>query len=227
MFGLRSARLRLRSPASNVTVTLFPMVHLAEPAFYEMVFKEAYQQDAVLVEGVRSRVTTRITRVYRWIAGSKRLALAMQPKGPAQEMSRAQIIHADLSGEEFEFWWRKVSLFRRVSLYAAAPLYALYFRWRGTRSFLAKNLALDDLPSRDETLRWTPENATYTAALLTARDAKLVSHLRAFLDEPNTSPRTLAIVYGALHMRAVILELTRQRGFSAFESDWMPVFNTD
>lgn len=63
--GLRSARLTFRSTGSNVTVTLFPMVHLGEAAFYDAVHKDAGARDAMLVEGVRSPAVTRITRAYR------------------------------------------------------------------------------------------------------------------------------------------------------------------
>lgn len=220
--GLRSARLTFRSPTSNVVVTLFPMVHLGEAAFYHAVYRDACTHDAVLVEGVRSPVTARVTRSYRWIEGAKPIDLIVQPRLPAQ--SQATVIHADLSGDEFEQHWRKVPLYLRLPLYVAAPTYALYQRWFGSRGSLAKGHSLDDLPRRDETLSWTPEFASIDQAMLVERDKRLVEVMGDYLDAATSEPRRLAIVYGALHMRAVINELTRRRGFHCANSKWMLIF---
>jgi hypothetical protein len=221
--GLRSARLLFRSSTSSVTVTLFPMIHLGEAAFYEAVYRDAFAHDAVLVEGVRSRALRRMTRVYRWIADDKRIGLVVQPRYPRQADSRAEIIHADLSTDEFERHWRKVPLHIRWLGYVAAPVYGLYQRWFGSRASLAHGHALDDLPSRSETLSWTPEFASYDAAMVDKRDARLIELMGAYIESEPTASRRLAVVYGAGHMRAVIRELSR-RGFHCVDSEWMLIF---
>lgn len=220
--GLRSARLTFRS-ASSTVVTIFPMVHLGEAAFYDAVYRDAGAHDAMLVEGVRSPVVRRITRSYRWVEGARQIALVVQPRPPAQ--SRAAIIDADLSRDEFEQHWRNVPLHLRSFLYIAAPAYGLYHRWFGSRGALAKGHALDDLPSRDETLGWTPEFASVDEAIVAARDKRLVEIMGDYLDAARSEPRRLAIVYGAQHMRAVIKELTR-RGFHCADSAWMLIFSS-
>lgn len=225
--GLRSARLTFRSATSNVMITLFPMIHLGEAAFYETVYRDAYAHDAVLVEGVRSPVATRITRAYRWIEDAKEIGLVVQPRLSLQPNSQAAIIHADLSGDEFERHWRKVPLHLRLLIYMAAPTYALYHRWFGSRASLANGHALDDLPSRGETLRWTPEYASIDQVILAERDKRLVEVMGDYLDVATTEPRRLAVVYGAQHMRAVTKELTRNRGFHCMNSEWMLVFSLD
>ncbi len=219
--GLRSARLTFRNVDASITITLFPMIHLGEAGFYEAVYRDAFAHNAVLVEGVRSLAVKRITRVYRWIEGAEQIALVVQPRHPAH--SQATIIHADLSGDEFEQHWRKVPLHLRLMFYVAAPTYALYCRWFGSRALLAKGHALDDLPSREETLGWTPEYASFDEATLIARDKRLVEVMGDYIDAAPTEPRQLAIVYGALHMRAVIKELTR-RGFHCADSEWRLIF---
>jgi hypothetical protein len=83
---------------------------------------------------------------------------------------------------------------------------------------------LDDLPRRDETLRWTPEYASIAKAILAARDKRLVEVMCDYLDTASVEPRRLAIVYGAMHMRAVIKELTRRRGFHGVSSEWILIF---
>lgn len=135
------------------------------------------------------------------------------------------MIHADLAGEEFERHWRKVRLPMRLLIYAMAPLYALRPRWFGTRASIAKVHGLEDLTSRDETLRWSADYAAMGDALLLARDDRLLDVMGRYLDRKSATKRRLAIVYGAQHMRAVIRELSK-RGFQAVKSDWMTVFST-
>lgn len=149
--GLRSARLTFRSAGSNVVSTLFPMVHLGEKALYEAVHRDASAHDRILVEGVSSPMTERVTRAYRWIVPSRRIAIVVQPRFSARSLSQATVIHADLSGDEFEWHWRKVPLRLRLLIYVGGPIHALYHRWFGSRATLAKGYALDDLPSREET----------------------------------------------------------------------------
>lgn len=222
--GLRSARLTFRSSNSPVTVTLFPMVHLGGASYYDAVHKDAGAHDAMLVEGIRSPVATRITRAYRWIEGASRIGLVVQPRTPPQLRSHAAIIHADLPKDEFERHWRKVPLYLRLVLYAGAPLYALHCRWFGSRAKLAKALALDDLPSRAETLGWRPEYETIDEAIITARDQRLVAAMGDYLDRTPAEPRRLAIVYGAEHMRAVVKELVSKRNYRCVKSEWMLIF---
>src|SRR3569623_457268 len=95
--GVRSARARFTHPRGGPSVTLFPMVHIGEPAFYRTVFDDAYAHDIVLIEGLNSPITTRVTRSYRWLIGSDRIGLSLQPHGPKAGACNATIVDADLS----------------------------------------------------------------------------------------------------------------------------------
>jgi hypothetical protein len=222
-WALRTARLILASPRSDVRLTLFPMVHVGEPAFFQAVYDDAFAHDAVLVEGLRSPITRRVTRCYRWIEGSKGLNLGVQPPYPAQDACRARIIHADLSAEEFVEVWRKVPRWARAFVYIVAPAVGIWLRWFGSRHMLAKRLSLDDLPRRGEILNLSPETAALDRAILHARDARLIARISAQLDGTGSDVRRLAVVYGANHMRAVLRELTR-RGYHVERGDWLTVF---
>ncbi len=49
------AAIRAASIASSdhpMTVTLFPMVHIGEPEFYQQVYADAFAHDVVLYEGI-------------------------------------------------------------------------------------------------------------------------------------------------------------------------------
>ena len=132
MLGVRSARLTFAGRTSSARVTLFPMVHVGEPAFYEATYADALRHEVVLIEGVRSPITTRVTRSYRWLVGSQAMAgLVVQPRFPT-EGGRARIVHADLTAEEFAREWATVPLWLRATIYVLAPLIGLQRRWFST-----------------------------------------------------------------------------------------------
>lgn len=224
VLGLRAARLTFASKVSGKTVTLFPMVHIGVPEFYRQVYEDALAHDAVLVEGLRSPITTRITRSYRWIVGAKRLGLVVQPKLAETSDMRSSIIHADLSHEEFTREWRRLPFYVRIALYVAAPIYGIHQRWFGTVEGLARGHSIDDVLGRDEALRWTPALGGISGALLGARDARLIERLSEVLAAPIDEVRNVAVVYGGAHMRAVISELTRRRDYIAGDTQWLTVF---
>lgn len=224
-WGVRSARINLTSPGSAISVTLFPMVHVGEAEFYREVYDDAFVHDVALVEGVRSPITKRVTRSYRWFIGSKRLpGLILQPRSPEAGTVPARIIHADLSGEAFALVWAKVPLWLRGLFYVGAPLMGLWMRAFATRETIGKRLTMDDQPSQAELLSWNPEVAGLEAAILDARDAFLIERLEEVLDTPNRSARRVAVVYGARHVRAVLHALTGRRGFIAHHARWLTVF---
>jgi hypothetical protein len=224
-WGVRSARLSFRHPAGGKTVVLFPMIHVGEPSFYTAVYTDAFSQGAVLVEGVKSPITTRVTRSYRWIEGAKNIGLIVQPKYPSPEHCQAKIIQADLSAQEFTAVWREVPLWQRALIYVVAPLMGLDRRWFGSREKIAKGLSLEDAESQKELLNWSAETAFLDRAVLHARDERLIERLREQIADPSEAPASIAVVYGARHMRAVLRELTTVQGFACVGADWMMVFS--
>ncbi len=221
--GLRSARHRLVSPGSATSVTLFPMVHIAEQSFFDRVYADAFSHDVVLVEGVRSPVVRHLTASYRWIEYSD-LGLVVQPSYPSPETVSACIVHADLSEEEFHREWRNVPAWLRLAAYMTAPLMGMHGRFFASRASIASKLGLENKPSRDEILSWDPSFEALRHCILGARDARLIDRLRSQLDQSSPEIHRLAIVFGASHMRAVLAELG-QRNFVSVESDWQTVFS--
>lgn len=224
MFGLRAARHQFTHPTGQ-SVTLFPMVHVGERAFYSRVYEDACGHDVVLVEGVDSPVVKRLTRVYRWLDHS-RLGLVVQPRHPEAGQTSARMVHADLSAEEFHRHWRQIPLWLRMLLSAAVPVMALRMRRSATRDSIAARLALEDRRSPEEILRWSPARAAFDRCILHARDERLLACLDAQLDGTAAAGARVAVVYGAAHMRAV-LEALKRRGFRCVESSWMTVFHAD
>ena len=228
VFGVRSARISLTSTTRPVHVTLFPMLHVGEPQFYEAVYADALAHDVVLFEGVKSPVVTHITRSYRWLVGSKAMAgLVEQPKLTALSEYHAKLILADLTGPEFDELWRAVPLWTRLALYILAPIIGLARRWFGSRATLAKDVSIEDAPSLKELLMWDPETAGLSRAVLEARDERLIERLREQLDRRPAEHARVAIIYGAGHMRPLVRELTHRYGYYADHSEWLTIFTAD
>ncbi|MES0826784.1 hypothetical protein [Ruegeria sp. SCP11] len=219
ILGLRSARHVLRHSERDLSITLFPMVHLAEPDFYERVYSDAEDHDVVVLEGIDSPISRRLTRSYRWISLA-RLGLVVQEKFVGNDV---RTIHADLTATEFEELWRSGPRWERAAVEAGATVMGLWLRLTGTRTVLGRNLNTTDLPDRDTVMMWSERNAPLLDALLTARDAvlcRVVTDLLADGEQPNS----VAIIYGAGHMGALVHMLFRE-GFRPVESEWIQVFS--
>lgn len=223
MLGVRSARLKFASPTTPICVTIFPMVHVGETEFYREIYADAQSHDVIFLEGVHSPIATRITRSYRWLIGASGMAdLIVQPGFPATDTG-ARIVHADLSQGEFEAAWRGIPLWLRLAVYILAPAVGLQRRWRYSRERLAREMSCEDQPSLAELLTVSPETGALTRPILDARDERLIEHLRAELDAPRAQALNIAIVYGAMHMRAVVRELTKNRDFAVRGAEWRTV----
>jgi hypothetical protein len=223
ILGVRSARLHFKHPTNRIAVTLFPMIHIGEAQFYRTAYQDAFGHDVTLVEGVDSPISKRITRSYRWMLGSKTLDLVLQPRPPAD--AAARVVLADLSGPEFEVEWRKVPIWLRLTVYVAAALMGLWGRRNLTREYLAKHLSLEDAPTLKELTQPSPEMGALTHAILDARDIRLLERLREEIHQQGADRRSLAVVYGAQHIRAVIKELTGKQGYMPAQPEWMTVFS--
>jgi hypothetical protein len=199
------------------------MVHVGDERFYKETYDEAFSHDVVLVEGVRSSVSRNLTRSYRWLNFAK-LGLVRQPKTPPEESVTARIVRADLTTDEFQHEWRKVSLLLRAAFLFAAPLYGLHRRFFASRQRLARNMCLEDLQSADEILSWSPIFEPVNHSIIHARDKRLIECMAAELDSTNGAEKRIAVVYGARHMRAVLRELAR-RGFYCSDSSWRTIFS--
>ena len=198
------------------------MIHIGDQQFYEDAFRDAFSHDVALVEGVRSGIVRNLTRSYRWIALNK-LGLVRQPTTPDQYAVSARVVRADLTTEEFHREWRKIGILLRIFILFAAPLVGLYRRLVASRDSLARNMCLEDLETSDEILDWNPRFEAMYHSILHARDTRLVECVREELE--TNREETIAIVYGAAHMRSVIRELL-SCGFHCSQSRWHIVIAT-
>lgn len=62
-------------------------------------------------------------------------------------------------------------------------------------------------------------------ALLHSRDERLLHRLREQMAVDQGTGKTIAVVYGAGHIRAVVRELATRQGYMTGTSDWLTVFH--
>ena len=216
--GLRSARRSFRHTELGHEVTLYPMVHLGAPDFYEAVHADAATHDAVVVEGVKSPVSRRLTRAYRWVRPA-RLGLVLQPKFDAPG---CEIIHGDIAPEDFERLWRSGPLFERIAFEAGAGAFGLWGRVAATRASLGRHLNTTDLKSRNDIMDWSRRRAPLLDALHSARNAVLCETVGTLLSD-GPARRRIAVIFGAGHMTSLSRSLA-EAGCHPVESAWMTVF---
>ncbi len=223
MFGLRAARLAFHHPQTGVEVTIFPMVHIGERQFYKRAYKDAFEHDVVLYEGVRTRRSKLITASYRWL-NLERLGLVVQPSA-AEFEGPARSVHADIAPEELRALWQRMPLWLRALVAFGGPAFGMYGRFTASRDSIAKGMTKDLLRDPDDILDQGDEFEPLRDMISHARDRRLIETLTSELGAAAHSTR-IAIVYGAGHVAPVVRALTRQ-GFSTRPSEWMTIFSLD
>lgn len=221
-FGVRSAYWTLTSENSSPTIHIFPMVHIGDQTFYDTVFEKVSACDIILVEGVKSKTGSALSFSYRNVVRNKKLGLVLQPR-IQQSDTTGEIVHADVSGDEFDHEWSQLSLFSRMKLMLLLPMAGLYWRKYGSREKIAKSLHTEYAPSRRELLSEDLQWEEAKEVLLTWRDSHLLKKIDEQIDRHINSKKDIAIIYGALHMRAVIKYLIDVKGYRVRESEWVTV----
>ena len=221
-FGVRSAIIYLEAGKGAPRFTLFPMVHVAEAAFYEEIARRLEACDVVLCEGVKSPTASLLTASYRYFANQTRLGLVSQ-RSMKLDHIKDRLIHADVSGEAFEKQWSKLSVLYRMVLPLAAPAIGLYIRYFGTRKFIARHLSMNLRKSREDILK-SGDSEKVDDILLNWRDQRLLEVIeRERLKQENVD-LSIGILFGAAHMRSVIRYLMDSAGYRVIRAEWVRVF---
>lgn len=223
MFGLRSAALRLRHRRAPLQFLVIPMVHMANAGFYQQVTRMLLDVDIVVVEGLRGRsaISAALTATYR-VLGLRRVELVFDSV-PYRTLGK-QLIMPDMTADEFKGEWRKMPLWTRAAMW---PLLLCFtaVRMVTPRTRLLRQVIgceLNDLPSDlDEALADHPLSRT----LQVERDRRLVQALGALHDQRSGDNITIAVVYGAGHIPAVV-EYLVELGYVVRSADWLTAISS-
>lgn len=210
--GVRSAVLTLACRESPMRFRLFPMVHVGERSFYDQVTARLARCAVIVAEGAT--------------AGS----------APVQErMSRLrldglvdQLAALDLDALGIPVFWEyspqpPKTRAERIASTAADSASAVALRLLGRYGDPRTLPNLDETDDHDD--RW-PEGRVgrwMRDRVVDRRDDALKRRLTALHEEHRKRPFTVAVVYGAGHMPAVVEHLWGEHGYRVTDAEWLVV----
>lgn len=219
--GVRSAIFRFESSERKTSFTLFPMVHVADKAFYDGVLKRLADCDVVLTEGVRTKTGRFMTASYRYFAKNPKLGFVLQSTMSLDGL-KAKIHHADVASGDFSSKWSQLPFWQRFLIPLVAPLYGLYLRFFGTRESIGKRMGLDLHDHGDALLDDSEIMQEMEEVILDWRDQHLIRIIDDYMHSDDDGEKSVGIVFGARHMRAVIHHLHKS-GYRVMGADWLEV----
>lgn len=238
LLGVRPVLLRFRRRGEPLEFALYPMIHLAEAAFYADVTERLKDCHIIVAEGVAPSIRARaIATSYTWAKDSSRLGLVLEKidyqAGGSRLITRDLgsvptgapprfLINPDYTADEFRRQWAGVPLWQRAMVLSLAPLYGIGMRLFGTRRFIASRLTTDE---ESEYLKQPDEDqrVPLRELMLDNRDKLLIGALESIQHRYAADAVVVGVVYGAGHMPAVIQGLW-QMGYRSVGAEWMTAF---
>jgi hypothetical protein len=220
--SVRSSVITLGRAGTPLQFVLFPMIHLAEPAFYDEVTGRLKDCDLVVAEGVgKSAMVTAMTLAFR-TARFGRTGLVMQ-QIPLASLG-VPVMNPDMTGADFNGAWSRLPLMVRFTAAALFPPVLLAMLMLGTRRLLASQLRLDDLPPREELLRDSQLLDHVDSVVVKQRDERIVKSLSEIHERRSAEPIRVAVLYGAGRVPALVRYLARRYGYWPHSGEWLTVF---
>jgi hypothetical protein len=171
---------------------------------------------------LRSAITLgALTATYRWLNLGGRFGLTVQDSD--FDDLGVPVVNPDLSTSAFGRTWRQgVPLLTTLLVVVVAPVYAIGMGLFGTRRFIARNLAMDDLPATRNAFT-SDRGQAVIDVVVKQRDRPLLEALTKIHDERAHEPITVAVVWGAAHVPAVVTGL-HTLGYRHRDAEWLTVF---
>lgn len=223
-YDVRSAIYHLKKDNSGLEFILFPMVHVGSHEFYEQVKARLSECGLILAKGVKSRRVQYLTYSYRVIRKIKRIELVTQGEALKLADFRHKVVNADLDGQVFDQHWARLALSLRLMIIFGLPVYVVYLLLYGTKESLATQMALDDVPSLEEELMYDERDEVLDKLLIDERDQQLISQIEELDQAGGGEKKVVGIVYGAMHMRAVMNVMLHKLGYRVADTQWVTVF---
>jgi len=224
-FNVRSAIYRLKKEDDGFEFILFPMIHVGSKEFYDEVSQKLAKCDLILAEGVDSKKANLLTRSYRIVKRIKRMDLVTQQEGMKVSDFREKIVNPDMEGRAFDEHWSSLPLMLKAQIFFLMPVYVVYLFLFGTRETIAEDIALEDLPSSEESLLQNDNFEKMDALLIDKRDRRLMLKIESLYQAEGKDKKTVGIVYGAIHMRNITSFLLGKLNYRIAKAEWVTVFD--
>jgi len=222
--GVRSAVYTLGKQGSGLQFLLLPMIHVGTKEYYQQVRSRLATCDLILAEGVDSNNVRLLTNWYRIVRRAKGIDLVTQEEALLFKGLKGKIVNADMKGDAFDKGWSGLPLPLRTFRLVAGPVLASYLLLFGNREMIAEWMGIDDLPSRDEVLNEDEYFKKVDDLIVDERDKVVLSHITRLDQSASTQKQLVAVLFGAIHMRAVSALLLHRLGYRIVQSEWITVF---
>ncbi len=222
--NVRSAIYHLKKDDKKLEFILFPMIHIGTKEYYADISRRLANCDLILAEGVKSKKVRLLTLSYRIVKNIRRMELVTQSEGMHLSSFNNKLLNADMSGHIFDENWSLLPISIRVLMFITIPVYVVYMFFFGTRQRIAQNIALEDLPSRDETISEDEQFKKMDELLIDKRDQELIDRVAHLQDAEQYEKKTIGIIYGARHMRHVVNFLFQKWHYRIAKAEWVTVF---
>lgn len=169
-FAVRSAVIQLRRPDTPLGFVLFPMIHLATPAFYAEVMTRLAGCQLIVAEGgtgiERTAGGQALTLSYRLAGRARRWGLVTQ-RLTLTELG-VPVVSPDMDADRFRRGWRRLPVLVRLWAWVLVPAFGIGLLVFGSRGLLVRRLGSQEgLPTREEELG--------SAALMPSRNCWLTT----------------------------------------------------
>ena len=233
---VRSGIISMGRKSTPLRFILFPMCHVASPAFYAEVRRLLAGCDLIVAEGVhgRSAQLRAITLAYRFAPRFRRWSLQRQDYEKLLPPD-VPVINRDVTAADLRSGLRRLPRREHGLLLVLAPLMGLVFAALGPRPFMRYMTV--ELPTglqperhranlrRDEMRhKGIAVDDPLTAALLTTRDAELIQTLAEIHEQRHDEPIAVAVVYGAHHIPRIATSLMIYHGYRVRHTEYLTVF---
>ena len=84
---------------------------------------------------------------------------------------------------------------------------------------------MDDLPTSEELLAQDDKFDMLDSLVMDERDRKLIEHIAKVTDERSETSEKVGVLYGAFHMRSVMLYLMQKLKYRVAKAEWVKVFD--
>jgi hypothetical protein len=242
VLGVRSSVLRLTRHDSPLRFEIFPMVHIADPAFYTAVTQRLRNCDLIVAEGVgrpddpsgassvgssggtagRSAALSALTASYRLPARLERSGLVEQ--NIDYNALGVPVRYPDMTGEQFAAGWQAVPLWQRALAVTVSPLIGLDRLAFGSRRALARDMELTDVDWQD-TFADVDSAEELFALIGEQRDRLLIAELDRIHRQRHHEAITVAVVYGAGHTAPIAHGMRALHGYGVRSAEWLTVFD--
>ena len=223
--NVRSAIYYLKKDDSKLEFILFPMIHVGARKYYGDISDRLAKCDLILAEGVNSKKASLLTLSYRIVRKIRRMDLITQSEGIKLSTFREKILNTDMAGNIFDEHWSALPLTLRAQLFVAVPLFVVYLFLFGTRNIIAENIAVQDLPSREDILFENEKYEKLDDLLMEKRDRKLLHNIEKLHSEERPEKQIVGVVYGAGHMRNAMSFLSNKLHYTITKAEWVNVFD--